>query len=145
MSETRIEARGPRRTFQLTMGRVEGYTRNAVPVAEDEVRKVILNWLRLRVEAGRFQLPGVLTFGHVLYAWPTDAGAGTSAEPVAQYAGDVSPAYCLDVGDREVEDALNDLAARLAKEFKQTRIYVSYLDRTWVVQRGEMPDRSRSE
>ena len=51
------------------------------------------------------------------------------------YSGEVSPLYNADLSDGEVEEILNDLAGELGRAFGQTRIYVAYRDKMWILQK----------
>lgn len=127
----KILAAGVRRSFAVTIGTKPGYNALALPYTVEMVRDVVLDWLSDRMQRGLPILSGVLSQGHVLYAWPL--GRGT--EPVCVYAGEVSVVHCRDVGDTEVIGMLNELGGRLAEELGQTRVYVSYRDEAWVLER----------
>ncbi len=135
----KILAAGIRRSFAVTFGTVPGYAQFGVPRPADEVQAAVHRWMRGRLEKKTFILTGVLSAGQVLYAWPGGAGV----EPVWTFAGEVSVVYCPNVGDSDVVAALNELAGLLAEEFKQTRVYVSYRDEAWVLERdGGQPSPS---
>lgn len=138
---------GPRRSFRLTVGTKPGYAPLGVAKTVNEVRDLIHEWLASRATEKKFILPGVLTAGQVVYVYPSDAGVVRAAEPVCVYAGEVSTLYCADVADGDVTAALNELAAFLAEQLDQTRVYVAYGADTWVVEReaGEPSPRGESK
>lgn len=127
----KILAAGARRSFAVTVGTKSGYNPHAVAKTPLEVWAIVLDWMTSRANAGRPFLTGTATPGEVLYAWK----GGRGHEPVVTFAGEVSVLYSADLGDSEVVLILNELAEVLAEKLFQTRVYVSYRDEAWVLER----------
>ncbi len=97
-------------------------------------------WMRRRVEAGRPALSGMFTHAEVTYAWPRpEGGAGSDREPVAIFSGEAVHAYLGHLPDAAIEAMLDELAAELGAALGQERIYVSFCDRTWILDAGAAP------
>jgi hypothetical protein len=95
-------------------------------------------WMKRRVEGGHPALSGMFTRAEVTYAWPRDDGTGGSdREPVALFTGEAVHAYLVHLSDAAIEEMLNELATELGATLGQERIYVAFVDRTWILDVGE--------
>ncbi len=98
-----------------------------------------------RVEAGLPALSGMFTRGEVTYAWRrSDGTVGSDREPVAIFAGEAVHAYLGQLPDAAVEAMLNELAAELGSALGQERIYLSFCDRTWIIDAEQRQTRGAS-
>lgn len=131
MATMKMLAAGPKRSFAVTVGTRPGYDPLAVAATQAEVWTIILDWMEARAAAGKPFVTGTVTAGRVLYAWTT----GRGHEPVVTFAGEVSVVYSPNLGDSEVVVLLNELAGILADQLKQTRVYLSYREEAWVLER----------
>jgi hypothetical protein len=72
----------------------------------------------------------------VCYAWPDGPGkSGGGHEPVVQYRGEVNPLYCAEMTDAEVEGTLLSLGNFLGEQLGQVRVYLTYRDETFILQK----------
>lgn len=135
-----------RRSFSLTLGLREGY--DDVSSKRHTVEEVIHHlqaWMVRRISARKPFLTGAVSKGEVVYAWPEgDGSIGKSHEPVVNFSGEVSALYDAHLSDKQVEKMLDSLAAHLGKHLGQTRVYVAYRDKTWILQ-AEGKKSSRGE
>lgn len=111
------------RSFQLTVGLIEGYTDGKLH-DQEEVGKIVAEWLLGQKRDNKPYLPGYITVGTIYYYGRESAKLIT--EPVALYGGDVSPEYNADLTDDEVISTLHELAEILAVKLNQVRIYLRY-------------------
>lgn len=133
---------GARRSFQVSFGLAAGYGPTAKLFDLAAAKAALHGWMTTRAAAGLPFLTGQLMPSEVVYAWPEGPGkAGKGEEPGALFVGEVSVLYDATATDEEVVARLDDLAAHLGSELEQTRVYVAYGDRTWVmeVEKGETP------
>src|ERR1700680_3809452 len=93
--------------------------------------------MRRRVGAHLPALSGMFTRAEVTYAWPKpDGSAGSDREPGAIFIGEGVHAFFGHLSDDEIEALLNELAAELGAALGQERMYVSFRDRTWILDAG---------
>ncbi len=129
-------SRGERRSFAITCGLAEGYGPETKTHSGEEAVEVILGWQKHNAAAGQAFLTGTVSTGEVVYAWQESLGvAGGGHEPAAIFSGEVSPLYNADTTDENVEFMLEELAGRLGNALGQTRVYVAYGDKIWILQR----------
>lgn len=132
---------GPRRDFRITVGLREGWDADGRVYDVSEAVRTARSWMRRRVEANLPALSGMFTRGEVTYAWPTgDGSAGSDREPVAIFTGEAVHEYLGRLPDGEIEAMLNDLAVELGAALGQERLYVSFCNRTWILDAGEQKD-----
>ncbi|MEJ0095223.1 MAG: hypothetical protein WDN46_18010 [Methylocella sp.] len=128
---------GPRRDFKITVGLREGWDAEGRVYDVSEAVRTARGWMSRRVGAGRPALSGMFTRGEVTYAWPrSDGSAGSDREPVAIFTGEAVHAYLGHLPDTEIEAMLNELAMELGAALGQERLYVSFRDRTWILDAG---------
>jgi hypothetical protein len=133
-------SRGPRRDFRITVGLREGWDAEGRVYDVSEAVRTARAWMRARVGAGLPALSGMFTRGEVTYAWPRpDGTVGSDREPVAIFAGEAVHAYLGHLPDAEIEAMLNELAIELGAALGQERLYVSFCDRTWILDAGLDP------
>ena len=124
-----------RRAFSVAFGLQEGYAQGARVHSFEEATMALKEWMVRRAASGKDFLTGTLSAGEVVYAWPDGPGkAGSGSEPCAVFAGEVSVLYAAHLSDQVAEEILDDLASEVGRALGQTRVYVSYLDMTWVLQ-----------
>jgi hypothetical protein len=128
-----------KRSFAITLGLVEGYGKTGKTHTRDEVCLEVASYLRRHAQSTSPFLSGVVSsVGDVVYAYTDGAGnAHGCHEPVITYSGDVSVLYAADLVDVEIADMLNDMAGHLGGFLGQTRVYVSFRDLAWVLQRED--------
>lgn len=132
---------GPRRDFRITVGLREGWDPEGRVYDVSEAVRTAHGWMRRRVAAGLPALSGMFTRGEVTYAWPRpDGSVGSDREPVAIFTGEAVHAYLGQLPDKEIEAMLNELAIELGTALGQERLYVSFCERTWILDAGE-PER----
>ncbi len=130
-------SRGPRREFRITVGLREGWDAEGRVFDVSEAVRTARAWMTRRVAAGVPALSGMFTRGEVTYAWPRpDGSAGSDREPVAIFSGEAVHAYLGHLPDSDIEYMLNDLAKQLGAALGQERLYVSFRDRTWILDAG---------
>jgi hypothetical protein len=131
------ESRGPRRDFRITVGLREGWDDEGRVYDVSEAVRTARAWMIRRVAKGLPALSGMFTRAEVTYAWPRpDGTAGSDREPVAIFIGEAVHAYLGHLPDQEIEALLNELAAELGAALGQERMYVSFRDRTWILDAG---------
>ncbi len=129
---------GSRRDFRITVGLREGWDAEGRVFDVSEAARTARAWMRRRVESGRPALSGMFTRAEVAYAWPRPGGGvGSDREPVALFTGEAVHAYLGHLPDADIEAMLNELAAELGAALGQERIYVAFVDRTWILDAGE--------
>jgi hypothetical protein len=127
-------SRGPRRDFRIAVGLREGWDQDGRVFDVSEAVRTARSWMVRRVEAGLPALSGMFTRGEVTYAWRRpDGTVGSDREPVAIFAGEAVHAYLGHLPDAAVESMMNELAAELGAALGQERIYLSFCDRTWII------------
>jgi len=125
---------GPRRDFRITVGLREGWDDEGRVYDVSEAVRTARGWMSRRVGQGLPALSGMFTRAEVSYAWPRDDGtAGSDREPVAVFTGEAVHAYLGHLSDQDIEDMLNELAVELGAALGQERLYVSFCDRTWIL------------
>lgn len=125
---------GPRRDFRITVGLREGWEAEGRVYDVSEAVRCARGWMRRRTEAGKPALSGMFTRGEVTYAWRKDDGTvGSDREPVAIFTGEAVHAYLGTHDDAEIEAMLNELAEELGRALGQERIYVSFCNKTWIL------------
>jgi hypothetical protein len=132
-------SRGPRRDFRIAVGLREGWDEDEGRVYDvSEAVRTARAWMKRRVEADLPALSGMFTRGEVTYAWRSpDGSVGSDREPVAIFTGEAVHAYLGHLPDTEIETMLNDLATELGAALGQERLYISFCDRTWILDAGE--------
>ena len=131
------DSRGPRRDFRITVGLREGWDDEGRVYDVSEAVRTARAWMIRRVTKGLPALSGMFTRAEVTYAWPRpDGTAGSDREPVAIFIGEAVHAYLGHLSDQEIEALLNELAAELGAALGQERMYVSFCDRTWILDAG---------
>ncbi len=125
---------GPRRDFRITVGLREGWDSEGRVYDVSEAVRTARAWMHRRVGAGLPALSGMFTRAEVTYAWPRpDGTVGSDREPVAVFTGEAVHAYLGHLSDQDVEAMLNELAIELGAALGQERLYVSFCDRTWIL------------
>jgi len=125
---------GPRRDFRITVGLREGWDAEGRVYDVSEAVRTARVWMLRRVEAGLPALSGMFTRAEVTYAWPrADGTAGSDREPVAVFTGEAVHAYLGHLSDQDIENMLSELAIELGAALGQERLYVSFCDRTWIL------------
>lgn len=128
-----------RRPYSITLGLRPGYG-NEPETPIDAVEQEHARWMCERAAAELPFLTAVIHYATVSYAWPRpDTTPEHAIEPVLQLSGEVSVLYAARVSDDQAVDMLDELAGRLADVAGQQRVYVSYRDRTWALDRHELP------
>jgi len=128
---------GPRRDFRITVGLREGWDEEGRVYDVSEAVRTARAWMGRRVGQGLPALSGMFTRAEVTYAWPRDDGtAGSDREPVAVFTGEAVHAYLGHLSDQDIEAMLNELAVELGAALGQERLYVSFCDRTWILDAG---------
>lgn len=129
-----------RRSFAITLGLSEGYGDAAKIHSRQEVIEASLAYMKAKAAEGKPYLTGTVSaVGAVVYAWPEGPGkSGGGTEDNLTFTGEVSVLYNADTSDEEVEAMLDEFAAHLGGILGQTRVYVAYRDKTWVVQAEKM-------
>jgi hypothetical protein len=129
---------GPRREFRISVGLREGWDAEGRVFDVSEAVRTARAWMKRRVEAGQPALSGMFTRAEVTYAWPrVDGTVGSDREPVALFTGEAVHAYLGHLSDENIEEMLNELSMELGAALGQERIYVSFADRTWILDAGE--------
>ena len=137
---------GPRRDFRIAVGLREGWDEEGRVYDVSEAVRTARAWMVRRVEAGLPALSGMFTRGEVTYAWRRpDGSTGSDREPVAIFAGEAVHAYLGHLSETLVEAMLNELAAELGAALGQERIYLSFCDRTWIIDAEQRRTRIVSE
>ena len=130
-------SRGSRRDFRITVGLREGWDSEGRVYDVSEAVRTARAWMTRRVAQGLPALSGMFTRAEVTYAWPRpDGTAGSDREPVAIFIGEAVHAYLGHLSDDDIEALLNELAAELGAALGQERMYVSFRDRTWILDAG---------
>jgi hypothetical protein len=125
---------GPRRDFRITVGLREGWDEEGRVFDVSEAVRTARAWMLRRVGKGLPALSGMFTRAEVTYAWPRDDGTvGSGREPVAILTGEAVHAYLGHLPDAEIEDMLNELASEMGAALGQERLYVSFCNRTWIL------------
>lgn len=124
------------RSFKVSFGLCAGYGENSRNFTMDDAKASIHGWMQSRIEAGLPFLTGHLMAGQVVYAWPNgDGTSGKGDEPGGLFVGEVSVLYDADATDEEVVARLDELATAIGADLEQTRVYVAYGDKTWVLEK----------
>jgi len=126
---------GEARSFAITVGLQEGYGSTGKTHNMEEVVSLIESYLKKLAVDGKPFLTGIITSGTVVYAWPEGTGKAEGGhEPQVVFSGEVTPLYLSSLSDKEVEGFLNDLASFLGEKLGQTRIYLRYKVKAWILQ-----------
>lgn len=125
-----------RRPFTITLGLSEGYGETIKLHTREEVVEAALAYMKEKASAGQPYLTGTVSaVGTVVYAWPEGPGkSGGGTEANVTFSGEISVLYNADTSDEEAEAILNEIAGHLGSVLGQTRVYVAYRDKTWVLQ-----------
>ena len=129
---------GPRRDFRIAVGLREGWDDEGRVYDVSEAVRTARAWMKRRAEADRPALSGMFERGEVTYAWRRpDHSVGSDREPVAIFTGEAVHAYLGHLSNAEIETMLNELAMELGAALGQERLYISFCDRTWILDAGE--------
>jgi hypothetical protein len=132
------DSKGPRRDFRITVGLREGWDAEGRVFDVSEAVRTARAWMKRRVESGLPALSGMFARAEVTYAWPrADGTVGSDREPVALFTGEAVHAYLGHLSDDAIEAMLNELAIELGTALGQERIYVAFVDRTWILDAGD--------
>ena len=127
-------SRGPRRDFRIAVGLREGWDEEGRVYDISEAVRTARAWMKRQVEADLPALSGMFTRGEVTYAWRRpDGSVGSDREPVAIFTGEAVHAYLGHLSDSVIETMLNGLATELGAALGQERLYISFCDRTWIL------------
>jgi hypothetical protein len=118
-----------RRSFRMSIGLIEGYSGSKLHTLQ-EAEQIIMDWSALQLASEKVYLPGRFDYNRMLYAHHNKA----VAEETAVYEGEVSPLYNSKISDKKVTATLIELATLLAKKLKQTRIYLTYRDKIFILE-----------
>ena len=122
------------RHFCITCGLRQGYTATDRSFTYHQAVSFIHDWMKRRCERDLPYLTGVSTNCEIIYTWKGATRNQDSPEPGIQFSGDVSVVYNADMSDDQVVEILKELAAHLGETFYQTRVYVAYRDKTWIME-----------
>ncbi len=128
-----------RRSFQITIGLMEGYNTGVVHTYQ-EVLDLINIWMRNRMRSGSSCITsGTLINGTMLYTWNSEAtGIVTNQENVVMFVGEVNSIHNPGLSDDDAVVALKDLATFLGGVLKQTRMYIMFKKRIIVLENTEV-------
>ena len=131
---------GPRRDFRIAIGLREGWEEEGRVYDVSEAARTAQAWMKRRVESGLPALSGMFTRGEVTYAWrESDGSSRSDREPVAIFTGEAVHKYLGHLSDAEVEAMLNELGVEIGTRLAQERLYISFCNRTWILDAGERP------
>lgn len=131
-----------RRSFQITIGLIEGYE-GTVQHTKEEVITLIGEHTRERLsnfDEDKFcVLGGMLVPATVVHSRSIEkAQHEMVTENVLLFMGDISPVYHAEITDEEVIEALKSLASYLGEKLRQGRMYVTYRDKIFVLHNPAM-------
>ena len=123
---------GPKRSFTITVGLKEGYSsKNIIFHDIEELIVASLKWMQERSVLCREYLPGMWKSAAMCYVHDDEQ----VQEPVAIFSGEVNHLYNSDLEDWEVEKTLNELASFLGSTTNQTRVYLTFCDKMWILEK----------
>lgn len=130
-----------RRDFIITASLQEGYELEGRLHTVDEAIAYIHEWQRNRLESEKIIVTGTVTMAHCVYSYQRDGEVIHKSEPTILFAGDTHPSRHAESDDEKIENVLLDLAHHLASRLNQTRVYVSWCDKTLVLEQtgGGLP------
>lgn len=135
-----------RRSFSVKCGLVPGYDASTKRFKPRHARQILRQWMARRAARQQPFLTGIMTAGRILYAWEADGRTESRAEHGVTFSGEVSVIYSAEMTDDEAVAVLEDLAEQLGKALGQTRVYLTYRDKAWVIQaKGRTSPRLRWE
>lgn len=109
---------------EINLGLKKGY--GGFLQEKQEVIDFLKESYRSAVTEGRNYVPVGIQQTEIVYAYPTDSGPFTDAEPALTLFSDKNPLYSVE-SDEEWKEAVEKLAAELGEKFQQFRVYVSYI------------------
>lgn len=109
---------------EINLGLKKGY--DGFLQEKAEVIAFLKESYRAAVEEKRNYIPVGIQQTEIVYAYPTDNGPFADAEPALTLFSDKNPLYAVE-SDEEWKAAVEKLAAELAANFQQFRVYVSYI------------------
>jgi hypothetical protein len=128
-----------RRPFQITIGLMEGYGESVVEHELNEVILVLGRWQRNRLERGQRFFSGHVVDSRLVYSWLVpNMGAQSLFERGAIILGEINPLRDGDMSDEQVIDMIDQAAVYIGGMLKQTRVYVSFKDKMWILQDDEL-------
>jgi hypothetical protein len=121
---------GPKRSFSITVGLNEGYDS---PCSHNiyELIWECIDWMIDRVEKNLPYLPGMWKTADMCYVH----NGHQIIEPVAIFCGEVNHLYNSNLKDNDIEEMLNELASVLGSTTNQTRVYLSFCDKMWILEK----------
>lgn len=123
---------GPKRSFTITVGLKEGYSsKNIILHDIEELIAASLKWMQERSILCREYLPGMWKSATMCYVYDDEQ----VQEPVAIFSGEVNHFYNSDLENWEVEKTLNELASFLGSTTNQTRVYLTFCDKMWILEK----------
>lgn len=109
---------------EINLGLKKGY--DGFLQEKKEVIDFLKDSYKAAVAEKRNYIPVCIQQTEVVYAYPTDNGPFADAEPALTLFSDKNPLYAVE-SDDDWKAAVEDLAAQLAEQFKQFRVYVTYI------------------
>ena len=122
---------GPKRSFTITIGLKEGYHLLGKLHKVEELMLKSTIWMKNRTEDKKPYLPGMWRTADICYVYDEKE----VWEPVAIFSGEVNHLYNSYLKDWEVEIMLNELASFLGSTTNQTRIYLTFCDKMWILEK----------
>ena len=128
---------GEKLSFSITVGFREGYGGGVVPAQDHsydrfELITVLGKWMQKRASNNQPFLTGIVSeVQEVVYSH----AAHFFSEPVVTFSGEVSHLYFPKDQINSVPDILDEIASVLGEAMNQTRVYVSYCDKNWIIQK----------
>ena len=123
---------GPKRSFTITVGLKEGYDSfHSHGHNIFELMWASTDWMKHRVEKNLPYLPGMWRTADMNYIH----NGMHICEPVAIFCGEVNHLYNSDLKNFQIEEMLNELASILGSTTNQTRVYLTFCDKMWILEK----------
>lgn len=110
---------------EINLGLKQGYA--GFLQEKGEVISFLKEEYRRALALGRNYIPLGVQATEIVYAYPSGDGVHAEAEPSLTLFSDKSPLYAADMTEDEWRFAVEELASNLAEQFRQFRVYVTYI------------------
>lgn len=124
----------PKKQWQINMGLVEGYDMKAKTHAVEDVHNTFKKWIISRRKQKLPILSGSVQGETMIYPYDDDA----IMEPSAIIKGELSPKFDKHRKDYEVAETLKNLAIAFLFAHGQTRVYYSYCNVQYTVDKKDV-------
>jgi len=124
-----------RKDFEITFGLRKGYQADGGEFSLESATGFIQEWMQERINKHLPILTGKVDSINLVYpVRNAEDGSRVTIEPSISYSGILSPHYDKNRKEEEIIQTLNSLAEFIGKKLEQKRIYISFKNKSWIIE-----------